>query len=353
MPNERETVARGVYAFVNSLGIEIWFDREALIAGQDWDREIAKAQDKADLTLLVCSAEVVNRRGVIQSEIRRALRHCEEFPLGSVCLIPIRVEEIALPDELSRYQWINYFRDDWQFQLARSLELAFTQAGLDPPIALTEFLRIQAIQKQISLQSIKALSERFERELNYFVFQKDGPFWRFVNSEMESIAIGGFLKSQFDAQRFPLLPDRSGNWSLRAEFYFDEGELVSIKFFEYANYGGAHPTRGIHGRNYDGSAGGALSLPDIFSQKDAVFEYLKDYCEQDVNRQLLALGEEQTYSLANYVKESFLSRWKIFLQWNFAKDGLSIAFGQFSELPFVMGVFRGLDTLALLYGQNL
>ena len=69
-PSERLDAAHRVFDFVRSLGIEIWFDKDTLVGGQDWDRERSKAQATTDLTLLICSPETISRTGVIQREIK-------------------------------------------------------------------------------------------------------------------------------------------------------------------------------------------------------------------------------------------------------------------------------------------
>ena len=69
-PSERLTQAREIYAFLVSLGLNVWFDKESLVAGQDWERESGKAQRNADLIVQICSVEVISKTGIIQREIR-------------------------------------------------------------------------------------------------------------------------------------------------------------------------------------------------------------------------------------------------------------------------------------------
>jgi len=128
---------------------------------------------------------------------------------------------------------------------------------------------------------------------------------------------------------------------LRADEHYSAGELVSLKCFEFVDYGGAHPSRGIHTRNYDGSAGGKLELAELFGFSETVYRYLKEYCEIDVNRQLLPLrGSDRKYSLEHYADQEHGNSWELFSQWNFSESGLSIALSEFSGLPYVMGVFE-------------
>src|SRR3954447_6925680 len=104
-PSERLEIARAVYEFLRRLGTNIWFDKESLIAGQDWDRERLAAQKRADLTVLICSRETFEKPGIIQREVKQVLDLLNDKPLGSIHLICIRVEEIGFPSELAKYQW--------------------------------------------------------------------------------------------------------------------------------------------------------------------------------------------------------------------------------------------------------
>jgi hypothetical protein len=112
-PSERLEKAREIYEFLVTLGINVWFDKETLIGGQNWNRERANAQSEADLTVLVCSPETVDRQGVIQREIKDAIQRCQDAPVGHICLVPLRTEEVRLPQELAFYQYIDLFQDGW------------------------------------------------------------------------------------------------------------------------------------------------------------------------------------------------------------------------------------------------
>jgi hypothetical protein len=206
---------------------------------------------------------------------------------------------------------------------------------------LIDFIQRAEEKEDVYLRTLRDSDERFEAEVFYFLYKKGGPFWELVNSRIKSIAIGGYLKSHFNAARFLMSTDRNGSWSLNIDRYFSAEQLVSLKCFEYANYGGAHPTRGIHTYNYDQTAGGKLDLREIFGWSDTALHKIKTYCELDVNRQLLCMDLDGGYSLDPwYANGTFESRWNLFSQWNVSNRGLSIALSQFSGLPFVMGVFE-------------
>jgi len=95
-PSEQRSVARALYDFLCSIGIQPWFDQESLIGGQDWDRERKIAQRAVDLTFLVLSPETISRPGVIQREVKEILDLLETRPLGHTFLVSLRTRDISV-----------------------------------------------------------------------------------------------------------------------------------------------------------------------------------------------------------------------------------------------------------------
>jgi TIR domain-containing protein len=153
-PSEHVEIARAIYEFLRWIGADVWFDKESLVAGQDWDRERLEAQRRADLTVLICSRETFEKPGVIQREVKQVLDLLNDKPLGRIYLICVRIEEIGFPPELARYQWVNYFEPDWKVKLARSLNLKFKELKLDVPDRVEQVLSntnlLDIIPKSIS-----------------------------------------------------------------------------------------------------------------------------------------------------------------------------------------------------------
>src|SRR5712691_3058638 len=132
-PSERLKIAREVYDFLKSVDVDAWFDKTSLVAGQDWDRERTEAQRRANITVLICSRETVERAGVIQREVQDILDLLKEKPIGDIYLVSIRTDDIRLPAELAKYQYVNYLQQDWKIQLGRSIELKSKQMGIPSP----------------------------------------------------------------------------------------------------------------------------------------------------------------------------------------------------------------------------
>lgn len=176
-PSEQLYYACEVNNFVKSVGMTLWFDKESLIGGQDWERERELAQKEADVTLLFCSTEILTRSGVIQREIKEALKRCEDVPFGQICLVPLRVAEFTPPQELNVFQRIDLFEDDWKFKLARALKIKFEQCSVEKPVSLINFIKERESNSEFELKRFVYKFADIEMEANYFHYMKDGLFW--------------------------------------------------------------------------------------------------------------------------------------------------------------------------------
>ena len=98
-----------------------WLDVERLRGGQEWDIEIRKAV-RASAAVVVClSKRSTTKEGYVQKEIRFALDVADEKPDGTIYIIPLRLDDCAVPERLRKWQWIDYFADDGFEQLVSAL----------------------------------------------------------------------------------------------------------------------------------------------------------------------------------------------------------------------------------------
>jgi hypothetical protein len=68
----------------------------------------------------------------VQREIRIALDRALEMPEGRIFLIPARLEECALPQKISSYQWVDLFSANGMGKLIKSLNLRASQVDAQP-----------------------------------------------------------------------------------------------------------------------------------------------------------------------------------------------------------------------------
>ena len=102
--SEHVQTAWEVYWALKELGDGLWFDKESLVGGDDWDRERAAAQQQAQFVVHLISSEVFARAGVVNREIKQTLKLVEDQPIGPSYALFVRLDEVrARIDLLSIY----------------------------------------------------------------------------------------------------------------------------------------------------------------------------------------------------------------------------------------------------------
>jgi len=120
---------------------DVWFDEEQLLPGQNWDKEIQNAVRLADVAIICLSSQSVTKEGYIQKEIKVALDIADEKPEGAIFIIPIRIEDCAVPERIKHWQWIDLF----------SLESEIDNNNYEK---LVKSLELRAKQKETSFSSL-------------------------------------------------------------------------------------------------------------------------------------------------------------------------------------------------------
>lgn len=111
-----------LYHMLKGAGYRPWLDKYDILAGRLWEDEIKKAVKECDFFLACISEHSVDRRGVIQKEIKFALDRWQEKLPGDIYLIPIRLADVELPESLNKIQWVDLHAEDGFHKLKRSLE---------------------------------------------------------------------------------------------------------------------------------------------------------------------------------------------------------------------------------------
>jgi len=124
--SEDKLAVRELSAMVRKWGHEPWLDEDKLLPGQDWDREIRRAIERADV-VIVCLSERCEKRGYVQKEIKRALDIADEQPEGAIFVIPVKLTECSVPDRLSKTQWVNLSLPSGPSKLEAALRLCATK----------------------------------------------------------------------------------------------------------------------------------------------------------------------------------------------------------------------------------
>jgi outer membrane protein assembly factor BamD (BamD/ComL family)/uncharacterized membrane protein len=120
---------RELYKRLVTEGVDAWLDQEKLLPGQDWRVEIPRAVKEADVVVICLSNKSITKEGYVQKEIKFALDSAEEKPEDTIFLIPARLEDCVVPEQLGRWQWVDLFEENGFIRLLRSLKLRANRIG--------------------------------------------------------------------------------------------------------------------------------------------------------------------------------------------------------------------------------
>jgi len=99
---------------LRQVGIDVWFDKDSLLPGQNWKTAIRQAIKGSRFFIALLSNSSVNKRGFVQKELKHAFEIFDEFPESSVFVIPIRLDNCTPTSEnLQKLHWIDIF-DNWE-----------------------------------------------------------------------------------------------------------------------------------------------------------------------------------------------------------------------------------------------
>jgi TIR domain-containing protein len=108
-------------------GVNVWFDKESLIAGQRWSDAIRSAIKGSRYFVALLSSNSVNKKGYVQKELKDALAVLEEYPQSAVFLIPARLDDCRTSDyRLDELHWVDMF-PNWEEGLAKILRAIATE----------------------------------------------------------------------------------------------------------------------------------------------------------------------------------------------------------------------------------
>jgi hypothetical protein len=89
---EDASSAEHLYMDLRKANIDAWLDTKCLLPGQNWKREISKAIKNSAYFLALISKRSVNKRGVVQKELKQAPDVLQEIPSHHIFLIPVRLD---------------------------------------------------------------------------------------------------------------------------------------------------------------------------------------------------------------------------------------------------------------------
>ena len=126
-----------LYERLKKRGFSPWQDHRDILGGQKWLDAIIQAIRNSSFFLACLSRETVEKQtGVLIREINEALDLLKFKRLTHIYIIPVRLEECEIPEELSDHQCIDLFRPDGFDKLVDALMHGLKQLGFSSPYRL-------------------------------------------------------------------------------------------------------------------------------------------------------------------------------------------------------------------------
>jgi hypothetical protein len=102
-------------------GVLTWFDRKDLLPGDKWKTTIDDAIDRSDYALVFLSSTSVSKTGYFQRELRYILEQSQLRPQGARFIIPVLIDECAVPRDLRDIHWLRTKDPSWYETLQQAL----------------------------------------------------------------------------------------------------------------------------------------------------------------------------------------------------------------------------------------
>ncbi|WP_428429459.1 TIR domain-containing protein [Pararhizobium sp.] len=333
--SEDRSAAEEVVGFLKTLGLDVWFDRSSLVAGDDWDAERLAAQRDADIIIHMCSDKILTRPGVVNREIRETLRLAEDKPFGSNFAIFIRLGEVRLPATFLRYHYID-FEGDWQQALATAVGKKAGSLQMDSAPA-TPYKRDSVnVLERFSKRLIEEKEKTYELSVEYLVYGSGDTYWRMINSHIESKALEEYysfksaipsLSGNSDEEWF-----RAAEFQLRTEEFYCSSGFVSLRYSMYWDMGGAHGNFRTATSNFFGLDHGKFTIKDALHNDEEKAKKLLSYCMKVVGA---GLGDEDVDWLVD--KDNSEEAWRVLDNFNFDNRGVTFNFSPYDLLAYAYG----------------
>jgi len=100
--------------------VKVWLDKEKLLLGHDWKREIRKAILKSDMVIVCLSSGFNKQQGFRHEELKIALEKAKLI-VDDVFIIPVRLEKCDMPKSLRHLHRVDLFEEGGYKKLIRTL----------------------------------------------------------------------------------------------------------------------------------------------------------------------------------------------------------------------------------------
>ena len=156
---------------LESRGIEVWLDRDAIDPGARWKRDIRQAIHQGTFFIACFSAEYSSREQTyMNEELTIAIEVLREFHADRIWFIPVKLNECEIPDtDIGRNETLRDLQsvalyEDWEREIQRIIKVIRREFSADSEVSLSF---VEELQYQADLTSDNSENERQEVSLSF------------------------------------------------------------------------------------------------------------------------------------------------------------------------------------------
>lgn len=101
-----------LYNNLRQAGFAPWMDTQDILPGENWEETINNAIRDSEFFIACLSRSSLNKRGMLQKELKLALDIWKQMLDKDIYLLPVRLETCDVHESLCQFQWVNLYEDD-------------------------------------------------------------------------------------------------------------------------------------------------------------------------------------------------------------------------------------------------
>jgi hypothetical protein len=347
--------AEKLFDFLSIRGYEPWMDKKKVLPGQAWDTEIKTALKKANFVIILLSQTSVSKRGYIQREFKLALTHMEDKLETDIYLIPLKIDDCEIPDNLQKYQWT-------ELKKSNSFEIISEAIELQRKIYITNdkkkegtesLFKYEAIKEESHIKGQPSLS--IENIYPHFSITTDNTF-KEINTIIHSEIINHtcWFNKMYGGVLYNNKDDSDYRYEAHTNFniVYVNTNFISYKLFFYHYSGGAHGLYGNKGYTYRLNPLIPITINDLLDNDDDVLKFVTKYC-----RDYLIARAENDFGLEKGIdffidkKSLTKSNWDEISNFYLTKDSVVIIFGIYQIATYAAGESEVIIPFKVLLNQ--
>lgn len=329
---------------------EPWMDFKKILPGQNWEYEIDRALNDANVIIALLSKNSISKRGFVQREANFALDRLKHKLPTDIYFIPVLLEPCEVPSHIaSRIQYIDITMPNAWDQVLASLRLAATQQSIAIEQG-TPFGPYNVVTK--------ILAEDQDGHPGHII---DIKYPNFTSTKKSSMAneLSAFFESRTRVQcvanrQNPLEQDpdifpnvgafksNNGYWEHFELSYSNENIVSLLVVISTYGAGAAHPNHDFESFNFvTNRVFHRFFLHDLFTDPVAVEDRLSKLCSHSIAREYWQrTGEAPDKAAQHWISEGCKSNKKNFETFSISIDGLTFHFSPYQVAAYALGTWE-------------